>query len=188
MKQILTILLIALALTSYSQIYSSQKKLLGYDSIFDESNKKNSSSIGKPFPEFHINSNKAEFSNSCLKGKVVFINFWFSACAPCIAELEELNKLYKDFKNDKNFEFISFTFDDSLTIESMKKQYNIQYKVLSIPRTECYRLNLNNGFPTSAIVDKAGMLKYIHTGGEANDKEIKKFFKDHYYPLISAAL
>ena len=120
--------------------------------------------------------------------KVVFLNFWFAACPPCIAEFEELNKLYKDFKNDSSFEFVSFTFEDSLEIEAMRKRYDIKYKIFSIARTECKRLNMNNGFPTNAILDKAGLFKYIHVGGEMNNREIRKFFKTHYYPMISAAL
>ena len=188
MKQIVTILFLSLASTSYSQIYSSKKHLLNVDSLLDERDKMNEAAVGKPFPEFHIYSNNTEFSNSSIKGKVVFVNFWFSACPPCIAEFEELNKLYKDFKDNKNFDFVSFTYEDSLEIEAMRRKYHIPYKIFSIPRNECRRLNMNNGFPTNTIVDKTGSVKYIHVGGEMNNRELKRFFKSHYYPLIFAAL
>ena len=29
----------------------------------------------------------------CLRGRVVVLNFWFLACAPCQAEIPSLNKL-----------------------------------------------------------------------------------------------
>src|SRR5438105_858990 len=139
MKQILTILFLPFTFTSFSQIYSSKRHLLNVDSLLDKRDKMNEAALGKPFPEFHIYSNNTEFSNSSIKGKVVFVNFWFSACAPCVTEFEELNKLYKDFKDNKNFDFVSFTYEDSLEIEAMLKKYHILYKIFSIPRSECRR-------------------------------------------------
>jgi cytochrome c biogenesis protein CcmG/thiol:disulfide interchange protein DsbE len=34
-----------------------------------------------------------------LKGKPTLINFWFTACAPCIAEMDVLNELKNEFGN-----------------------------------------------------------------------------------------
>ena len=100
-------------------------------------NKRRLACIGKPYPEFSVFANNKEYSNLNLKGKVAFINFWFSTCAPCIAEFDDLNKLFEKFNQNKNFEFISFTFDNQDIIDSIKKKYDIKYTVFSLSGEEC---------------------------------------------------
>ena len=187
MKQTLLIYFILSVTYSYSQTPSGRTPL-NRDSLFAALEKKNNETIGKQFPEFSVFKNKEEYSNSKLKGKVVFINFWFSTCPPCIAEFDQLNKLFEKYKETKNFEFISFTFESPEEIDLMKKKYDIKYQVFSITRPECYRLNFNNGFPTSVIVDSLGSVKFIHTGGQLDKSEIKKYFTTTIYPLISKEL
>jgi peroxiredoxin len=168
----------------FSTFSYSQNTTMSADSFLLLMDKKNSDFINKPFPQFSTSANNKECSNETLKGKVVFINFWFAACAPCIAELEALNELFENFKQNKNFEFVSFTFEDSQEIDVIKKKYNIQYNVFSISRDECYRLNNNNGFPTSVILDSTGTVKYIHSGDQLNKSEIKKYFTAKVYALL----
>lgn len=187
MKQTLFIIFFLSTFTSFSQS-SSDRTAVNVDSFLNAMDRREKQAVGKPFPDFNINADSVEYSNSTLKGKVVFINFWFATCPPCLAELDELNKLYTRFKDDNNFEFISFTFEDPAKIESVKKSYGMLYKVISISKDDCYRLNLNNGFPTSIILDKDGNIKLLHTGGSLDKKEIKKYFSKKYYPLISEAL
>ena len=102
--------------------------------------------------------------------------------------MDELNKLFDKFHQYKNFEFASFTFEKPKKIALIKKKFNIIYSVYSITRDECYRLNNNNGFPTSVILDSAGTVQYIHPGDQLNKKEIKKYFNSKVYPLITKEL
>jgi len=158
------------------------------DSFLVLMEKKNSEFINKPFPQFSVSSNNKECSNSTLKGKVVFINFWFAACPPCMAEMDELNKLFDKFHQHKNFEFISFTFEKPEKIALIKKKFKIGYAIYSISKDECYRLNNNNGFPTSIILDSMEAVRYIHPGDQLNKQEIKKYFYSKVYPLITKEL
>ena len=187
LTETLLIYFILSASFSYSQALSG-KALLKMDSLFKAIDKKNNETIGKQFPEFSVFNNKEECSNSKLKGKVVFINFWFSKCAPCIAEFDQLNKLFEKYKENKKFELISFTFESPAEINLMKKKYNIKYQVFSITGSECNRLNFNNSFPTNIIVDSLGSVKFIHSGGQLDKSEIKKYFTTTIYPLISKEL
>lgn len=126
MEQALFIYCFLLSTLSYSQIPDSGKYSMSADSFLLAMDRKNSDFINKPFPQFSVTTNDNECSNKILKGKVVFINFWFAACAPCMAEMGELNKLFKHFKQTQNFEFVSFTFESSNEIKLIKKKYNIQ--------------------------------------------------------------
>ncbi|WP_202552281.1 TlpA family protein disulfide reductase [Ginsengibacter hankyongi] len=172
-----------LSTLSYSQV-DSGKYTITADSFLVMMDKRNSEFINKPFAQFSIKTNNKKCSNRTLKGKVVFINFWFAACAPCMAEMDQLNRLFEHFKQYKNFEFVSFTFESPNEIALIKKKYNIHYNIFSISRDECYRLNNNNGFPTSIILNAAGYVKWIHSTDAVNEEEIKKYFAGEVYPLI----
>src|SRR5688572_13442850 len=85
-----------------------------------------SENIGKGFPAFSAHSIQGEnYSDEMLSGKVVFINFWFENCPPCIAEFEALNELYKNYKNNKNFQFISFTYEKKEKAFRAAQKYGI---------------------------------------------------------------
>lgn len=155
--------------------FAQQNKTPGeqfMDSLFREKAKQ---SIGKDFPQFKAIFNGHLLSNDSLKGKVLFINFWFNACPPCIAEMPALNELYKKLKANKSFEFLSFTYEKRSTVNAFKQKYKVQYKIASVSRNECYRLNQNNGFPTSIIVGKDGKIRELYTGGDADTKTSRDF-------------
>jgi len=188
MKQVLFIYCFLLSTLSYGQVADSGKYTITADSFLVMMDKKNSEYINKPFTQFSITTNNKKCSNKTLKGKVVFINFWFAACAPCMAEMNELNKLFKHFKKSKNFEFVSFTFESPTEIELIKRKYNIHYNIFSISQDECYRLNNNNGFPTSIILNATGFVKWIHSTDAVNKTEIEKYFTGDVYPVIEKEL
>lgn len=184
MKYFIAIYFILFAGKALCQVPSQGRSATTADSFLIAVEKKNSVFLNKPFPHFSVTTNGIESSDKRLKGKVVFINFWFAACAPCIAEMNELNRLFKHFSKYKNFEFVSFTFDKLQTIDSVKKKYNIHYNIFPISQDECYRLNNNNGFPTSIILSSKGLVTFIHATDEVNSAAIKKYFTGKVYPLL----
>jgi len=188
MKKLLLVYFMLMAIFCYSQNSDSAKNTMTADSFLVLMEKKNSDFINKPFPQFSVSANNEECSNATLNGKVVFINFWFAACPPCMAEMAELNKLFEKYQRSKNFEFVSFTFEKPKNIALIKKKFKIGYSIYSITRDECYRLNNNNGFPTSIILDSAGIVRYVHPGDQLNKQEIKKYFHSKVYPLITEEL
>lgn len=143
--------------------------------------------IGKAYDTFSFTTKDGVvFSTANLKGKVVFINFWFEACPPCVAEFDELNALYLKYKNDPKFIFVSFSSDSFETVNSVQQKYHITFPVLSISKEECYRLNQQNGFPTSIILNTAGKIKFMHTGGSLEKEEIKTYFNNTLYTVIDS--
>ena len=180
------ILNVFIGLNAYSQLNGkAEPPAISMDSLFKAKEKE---SIGKSFPDFNVKFNGHIITKDSLKGKIVFINFWFEACPPCIAELAALNELYKKFSASKYFEFISFTYEKPERILLLKKKYHIRYKVASVTRQECYRLNQNNGFPTSIVLDREGTIKDLFTGGDIEDgKEAKDFIINSIYKSINEA-
>jgi peroxiredoxin len=158
-----------------------QEQPINFDSLVIVKQKE---SIGKPFPLFKVALQNSVFTNQDIKGKVVFINFWFANCPPCIAELDALNTLYNKLKHRRGFEFISFTYESPKTIQRLAKKYHMQYKIMSVSQQECYRLNQNNAFPTSIILDKNGIIQFISFGGTTDKAAAKKAVLTDYYQEV----
>jgi thiol-disulfide isomerase/thioredoxin len=184
MKSIILSLFIFFTLSSYGQTLTAHERDSinnEYSKVMDKANKE---AIGKPFPSFSFAADGKVFNNDQLKGKTVFINFWFEACAPCIAEFDALNEVYEKLKDNKNFVFISFTFETPEKIKKVKEKYSLPYTVISIDRKECYRLNLKNGFPTSMILDSTGAIRYMTSGGFTDKINARKSVMENIYPEI----
>lgn len=93
--------------------------------------------FGVKFPAFKLKlADGSVFSSKDIQNKVVFVNFWFAACAPCMAEMDGLNQLYDTLKRNKNFVFLSFSFDSEETTKTIIQKKGIKYKVLNISREE----------------------------------------------------
>jgi peroxiredoxin len=140
------------------------------DSLFRVQFPKVYAEIGHPFPAFELKSENKTINNKSLTDKVVLINFWFEGCLPCMAEMEALNELFEKLKNNKDFVFISLTRDNQEAAERVKKKYGLTFDIFSATAKECSRLNFGSGYPTSIVLDKTGIIKFIHVGG-ATDKD-----------------
>ncbi|MDR0799307.1 MAG: TlpA family protein disulfide reductase, partial [Dysgonamonadaceae bacterium] len=152
--------------TTVSAIQPSDDLLALY---FHQRNSINESKIGTPFLDFTAkNLNKKTISEKQLKGKITFINLWFQACPPCLAEMDALNDLYHKFKDNPSFQFLSFTFDSPEDARIMVKKFDMPYDVLPVTEKECHRLNFGNGFPTNMIVDQSGKIVFLQTGGHTD--------------------
>ena len=70
-----------------------------------------SSDIGKKAPNFTLLNNRGKtISLSDYKGKYVLLDFWNTACRPCIQEIPNLKRIQQEF-GGKKFEVISVCID-----------------------------------------------------------------------------
>ena len=75
-----------------------------------------------------------------LKGKAVFMNFWASWCAPCIAELPSIQNLYEDYADKEDMAFVMVSLDR----ESEKAYKFILKKDFTFP---IYKPDMIGGIP-----------------------------------------
>jgi cytochrome oxidase Cu insertion factor (SCO1/SenC/PrrC family) len=185
-KFVFLLLFFVISFTAFSQDTTKVKIESDYEAFLKSQSKKY---FGVQYPEFKVKtSDTSAFSNADLVDKIIFINFWFESCAPCIAEIDGLNEVFAKLKDNSNFLFVSFTFDADSTIRKLVAKYNIKYKVVRIDKPECYRLNFKNGFPSSFILDKKGIIRYFKAGGETDKIRATKEVLTQIYPQILALL
>lgn len=144
--------------------------------------------VGQPYRDFRITNGSRTIDNQSLRGKVVLINFWFEGCHPCMAEMEALNNLFKKLASDKDFLFISLTWDNTETIKRVKEKYDLAFEVYTASIKECQRLNFGCGYPTSIVLDKSGIVKYRKSGGSIKTEEANEFIEKTLLPEIQNLL
>ncbi|MGZ3822898.1 MAG: TlpA family protein disulfide reductase [Mucilaginibacter sp.] len=111
------------------------------------------------------------------KGKVVFINFWATWCAPCLAELPSINDLYLKVKDNPNIVFLCVDVDSDLPKSSaflQKKGYLFPpYKgvIDNLPK-QFYSGNI----PTTLVIDKKGFVVFNHIDrANYDDKQFTQY-------------
>ena len=123
-----------------------------------------------------------------LKGNVVVINFWFIACRPCVAEIPGLNDIAEKYKTDK-IQFIGITRDSKVDLDKFYKT-KVKFNFKTIPTNENIYNNifmLQNGFPTTILIDKEGIIRLVTSGGRI-DKNASDEIKSKLIPYIEKYL
>lgn len=114
------------------------------------------------------------------------INFWFEGCHPCLAEFGALNELAETLKGNPDFEFISFTWDNAETIKRVQEKYRLKFKVYY--SKECSKLNRRFGYPTTMILDREGIIKYLVSWGTTDPLKAREFVMNTLLPEIQKEL
>jgi peroxiredoxin len=130
---------------------------------------------GKEIPDFEAQTIKGKKVSSVkLKGDVVVLNFWFTTCPPCVAEMPAFNKLVTEYKH-KNVKFLGVTFDDKETVKKflLKRSFNVTI----IPGAD----SLENLFglldhPLTLIIDKAGRISKVILGSYIGEQAITEAY------------
>ncbi|MBO3699099.1 TlpA disulfide reductase family protein [Roseivirga sp. E12] len=101
------------------------------------------------------------------KGKVVFLNFWATWCAPCIAELPSLSELTANYKDNDEISFLFLTNESKGKIDRfIKKRDNLKdlsYYNYSSKEDVPTKL-VSEALPTSVIINKDGEVVLKHLG------------------------
>ncbi len=133
---------------------------------------------GKIFPELSladIHQQKIKFPGKQGTQRFIFIDFWYSHCAPCIAQFKDLKSIYDRYK-ENGFLIISISTDKMTARDDWKKaiaRYNLDWKHLwDINGKEAARLSINS-FPTNFLIDNRGMILEKNLTPSALNKYLK---------------
>lgn len=133
--------------------------------------------VGNNAPDYSLPAlqNSAKTANVTMRdfrGKVVYVDFWASWCGPCRKSMPVLDELRNKY-NNQGFEVVAINVDEN-TEDALGflKKYPVSYPVLADPKGETPTKYNVTGMPTAYIVDKAGVIRYVHSGFQNQDKEI----------------
>lgn len=136
-----------------------QMNAVGYDSAiaetFDLLN-------GKPFAEIQLEDTSGQlFHTSSLLGKTIYVDFWFTQCAPCVKEIPFAKSLYRFFDTANNLVFLSICIEN----KERKQAWKEMVKQKEMPGIQLFyelnspqKINLLRAFkvtfPTYLLVNK----------------------------------
>jgi peroxiredoxin len=126
--------------------------------------------LNKPLKSFHLTDlNNKTWDLKELQGKTIVINFWFTACKPCIQEMIYLNKLVEENK-DSSVVFIAPAPEKEAQIKKFLKKYVFNYNITPSSSDFISSMNIEN-FPTHLVVDKEGITRQVFIGYADDIKE-----------------
>ncbi len=101
---------------------------------------------------------------SDFKGQFVLINAWATWCPPCVAEMPDLQAYYQAHRTE-NFTILGINAGDprSKAAEFVSQQ-GITFPVVLDPNVDLLASLGVDSFPTSILIDPAGVVQSIHIG------------------------
>lgn len=124
--------------------------------------------VGAPAPTFQLNSSAGKpVALAEFKGQIVLLNFWASWCGPCRQEmpiLEQLNRQY----HAKGVALVGVNVEpDSAAATNWLKATPVTFPILFDTDSKVSQLYSVQGMPNTVIIDRKGMVRYIHRGYNA---------------------
>ena len=122
--------------------------------------------VGDPAPDFAVKDPEGkELKLSDLRGNVVFLNFWYTTCPPCVKEMPDMELVTRVFK-DRKFKMVPISVDTNF--EDVKKFYGA-HKLASMSmyldpgKQVANRYNVYK-FPETYIIDGNGIVLKHYIG------------------------
>ena len=123
---------------------------------------------GAPAPTFQLNSSSGRAVRLAdLKGQIVLVNFWASWCGPCRKEMPILEQLNRQYHN-KGVALVGVNVEpDSGAAAAWLKDTPVSFPILFDVDSKVSKLYQVEGMPNTVILDRKGIVRYIHRGYSA---------------------
>ena len=108
---------------------------------------------------------KVTLSELLQEKKMVLLNFWYTSCSWCVTEFPYMEEAYQMYKDDVAIVAVDPLGETDDAIKAFPTNYNLN---LTFPLAACPSTWANtfaiNGYPTSVIIDRYGMITLIERG------------------------
>jgi len=145
-------------------------------------------SVGNQAPNFSLPSlddQRKIISLASSKGKLRYLDFWASWCAPCRLSLPAILELQNELGTDR-LEVIAVNIDENpKDAQRFLKRYAPKHSVVMDPKGEVAALYELPGMPTSFIINGTGKVVYRHIGFKEQDIDI---IRQHLTTLLEVSV
>jgi thiol-disulfide isomerase/thioredoxin len=123
---------------------------------------------GQLAPPLHLRMLDGDFPD--LRGKIVFLNFWATWCAPCVHELPDVQRLYEQYRD--RVSFVAIDVDSGEDVAPMVRAFKDRLH-LAMPialddgsASQSYRVDT---IPRTVIIDREGRIAKSFDGARSYD-------------------
>lgn len=114
------------------------------------------------------------------KNKVLFINFWATWCAPCVAELPSIQKLYNAYGERVEFFLVTEEKPDKVQNFLIKNNYQLPIYYNNTEKPDVFK---SKTVPTTYIVDRKGKIVIAETGAANwNSEKTREMLEEFLNP------
>lgn len=118
---------------------------------------------------------------SAYRGKVVYLDFWASWCAPCRESFPWLGNLVSEY-GAQNLVVIAVNVDhDRRRAERFLRETPANFPIIYDPHGEIAAAYKVAGMPSAVLIDREGKVRFQHDG--FSDKR-KENYEEHLHALI----
>ena len=105
------------------------------------------------------------------RGKIVYLDFWASWCAPCLKAIPEIEKIRSEMPADA-FQVVAVNLDQkkAKALRFLAK-HPVGYPSASDPKGRIPGQFGVETMPTSYLIDAGGVIRYVHPGFKKGDGE-----------------
>jgi peroxiredoxin len=155
------------------QARSLRHALLGVLSLFSLALPAAAAEVGEPAPNFEAPALEGARSLSLAdyRGKVVYLDFWASWCAPCAVALPIVDSFREEFGADE-FAVLAVNVDnDPSKARIFLQRRPVGYPSVSDPQGDLPRKFGVETMPTSFLIDRKGVIRAVHRGFKKSDED-----------------
>ena len=137
---------------------------------------------GERAPSFEVAAmDGAVMSLESCKGKVVFLHFWSTECAPCVTEIPHIVKMHRELGDSPGFVMLGFNLDEDRQKARdyiVKKRLVWAQALLGSWNHELMREFCVIGIPENFLLDAQGKIVAKHLPGDQLLREIQRHLAD----------
>lgn len=107
--------------------------------------------------------------------KMVLLNFFYTTCGPCVTEFPYMQEAYEVYQ-DKVGIIALDPMDDNAAVEGFKNNMGLTFPMAACQPAWSSTFSLQ-GYPTSIVVDRYGMICLIEVGGLTSSRPFNSIFE-----------
>jgi peroxiredoxin len=139
--------------------------------------------VGQIFPSLKllsIENKETEFVPDKQQSQLVFVDFWYSHCGPCIAQFDALKIFYEKY-NEQGLKMVGISTDkkkDTGDWKNIISKYTLPWQqLLDIDGKNAAWLNINI-FPSNFVLDEKGTILYKNVSMDRLKQILQTLKKD----------